>query len=63
MPYKVTVKRLDGSPVNANSIIDRRTPKAGELIRVKCSHVVINARVELTVERSGFDWVTVSEVE
>ena len=63
MPYKVTVNRLDGSPVNGNSVIDRRTPKAGELIRVKCSHDVINARAELIVERSDADWVTASEAE
>ncbi|HYB11022.1 MAG TPA: hypothetical protein VEJ16_15250 [Alphaproteobacteria bacterium] len=63
MPYKVTVKRQDGSEVSSNSIIDGRTPKAGELIRVKCGHVVISAHVQLVVERSAFDWVTAQEVE
>jgi len=63
MPYRVTVKRLDGSQVNANSIIDGRTPKPGELVRVKCGHVVVNVRVELVVERTGFDWVNAEEVE
>ena len=63
MPYKVTVKRLDGSQVNANSIIDGRTPKPGELVRVKCGHVVVSAHVELIVERSGVDRVTAREAE
>jgi len=63
MPYKVTVSRLDGSQIGANSIIDGRTPKPGELIRVKCGHVVVNALVELVVERSAFDLVTAKEVE
>jgi len=63
MPYRVTVKRLDGSQVSANSIIDRRTPRAGELIRVKCGHIVICARVELVVEQTNVDWVNAEEVE
>jgi hypothetical protein len=63
MPYKVTVKWLDGSQVSANSIIDWRMPKPGELIRVKCGHVVVSAHVELIVERSDADWVTASEAE
>jgi len=63
MPYRVTVKRLDGSQVNANSIIDGRTPKAGELVHVKCGHIVIGARVELIVKRTGVDWVNAEEVE
>jgi hypothetical protein len=63
MPYRVTVKRLDESQVNANSIIDGRTPKSGELVRVKCGHVVLSARVELVVERTGVDWVNAEEVE
>jgi hypothetical protein len=63
MPYKVTVKRLDGSQVNANSIIDGRTPKAGELVHVKCGHIVICARVQLVDARSDVDWVHAGEVE
>jgi hypothetical protein len=57
------LKRLDGSQMNANSIIDRRTPKPGALVRVKCGHVVVNARVGLVVERTDVDWVNAEEVE
>jgi hypothetical protein len=63
MPYRVTVKRLDGSQVNANSIIDGRTPKAGELVHVKCGHIVVSARVQLVDARSDVDWVIASEAE
>jgi hypothetical protein len=63
MPYMVTVKRLDGSQMSADSIIDARTPKPGELICVKCGHVVVSAHVELIVERSGVDRVTAREAE
>jgi hypothetical protein len=61
MPYMVTVKRLDGSQMSADAIIDGRTPKPRELIRVKCGHVVVSAHVELIVERSGVDRVTARE--
>jgi hypothetical protein len=63
MPYKVIVNRLDGGQVSSNAIIDGRTPKPGELIRVECGHVIISANVQLVVERSAFDWVTAQEIE
>jgi hypothetical protein len=49
--------------VSSNAIIDGRTPKPGELIRVECGHVIISANVQLVVERSAFDWVTAQEIE
>ena len=63
MPYNVTVKRFNGSQVSSDSIIDGRTPKPGDLIRVKYGKVTVNAMVDIVVERTAYDWVTAVEVE
>jgi len=63
MPYRVTVKRLNGNQVTADNIIDGRTPKPGELVRVESGKVTVSATVELVIERSTFDLVTAVEVE